>query len=70
MVYEDDRMLVAHMTAVLIAQGGKSIKQAVHESAQILECVDARVHAAALKRMLADQKEEEALAAEDASSEE
>ena len=37
MVYEDDRMLVAHMTAVLIAQGGKSIKQAVHESAQILE---------------------------------
>ena len=70
MVYEDDRMLVAHMTAVLMTQGGKSIKQAVHEAAQILECVDARVHAAALKRMLADQKEEEALAAEDASSEE
>jgi hypothetical protein len=49
---EEDRQLIAHMTATLLTrEQTKTIKQAVHEAAQILECVDARIHNAAAKKM-------------------
>ena len=59
---EEDRQLVAHMTATLLTDGKaktKTIKQAVHEAAQILECVDARIHNAACKKMFTRTEKEE-----------
>ena len=57
---EYDRQLVAHMTATLLAGvPTKTIKQAVHEAAQILECVDARIHNAAAKKMFTRTEEED-----------
>lgn len=58
---EDDRQLVAHMTATLLAGEQKmTIKQAVHNAAQILECVDARIHNAAAKKMFTPKSEADA----------
>jgi|TARA_B100000035_G_scaffold160432_1_gene136759 hypothetical protein len=55
---ENDRQLVAHMTATLLAGEQKmTIKQAVHNAAQILECVDARIHNAAAKKMFTPTEE-------------
>ena len=57
---ENDRQLVAHMTATLLTGGQtKTIKQAVHEAAQILECVDARIHNAAAKKMFTRTEEKD-----------
>lgn len=57
---ESDRQLVAHMTATLLAGPDKmTIKQAVHNAAQILECVDARIHNAACKKMFTRTEEED-----------
>ena len=57
---EYDRQLVAHMTATLLTGAQtRTIKQAVHEAAQILECVDARIHNAAAKKMFTPTEEED-----------
>jgi hypothetical protein len=57
---EEDRQLVAHMAATLLAGvGDMTIKQAVHNAAQILECVDARIHNAACKKMFTRTEEED-----------
>ena len=57
---EEDRQLVAHMTATLLTGAQtKTIKQAVHEAAQILECVDARINSAACKKMFTQTETEE-----------
>ena len=58
---ESDRELVAHMTATLLTGEQKiTIKQAVHNAAQILECVDARIHNAAAKKMFTQTEEADA----------
>jgi len=42
---ETDRELMAHMSATLLAgEAAKTIKEAVHQAAQILESVDARLN--------------------------
>ena len=57
---ESDRQLVAHMTATLLTGAqAMTIKQAVHNAAQILECVDARIHNAAAKKMFTRTEEED-----------
>jgi len=49
---------MAHMSATLLAGGAaKTIKEAVHTAAQILESVDARIHRETVKPAPSDGEE-------------